>query len=873
MIAARAIPFTGQSMVSTYLSFDLVNRDITASLKRVASQTQVSNEATYYKENIGKVKTVDEFLDNYRLYSYAMTAFGLEDMTYAKAFMKKILESDLSDSSSFANRMTDDRYKQFAASFNFGTASSDAAVAQSDAQMQDTFDLYDQTIAQLGDKTDQDTRYFKAMMGTVGNVKTVDQFLHDDELRQTVFTAYGIDDTYFKYDDIKNVLTSDPNDPNSYYSKTYGAYNSAQTEKSELQERQTLSTSIPTLQDSIDLGTQRQSDLQNQLDAKQAQQDGGDSSDELQAEIDDLQSQLDETNTLLASDQENLTTSQARYDELDAKLVPMDQADSRLAELAKVLNKSTSDLSYMQKMKALAEDFNFNSDGTVPSTGVLSSDKIDEIIGKYFDGQERVTQAEATFNQSYFEKKVATATNVDDFVSDDRIFNYLRSAFGLTQSYIVKSTIEQILTSDLSDPDSYANQYADTRPGYVALAKAFSFNTDGTVEAGKAQTTAQANTTRSNYSSGWDDKQEADEATAITHYKSDMASIESLDDFLSTDASETYNFALKAVGIDPDSISKFKIRQILQSDLSDPKSFVYQQKDERFVSLAKLFNFDNKGKPTVPVLAQSNAAITNTGSEYVLRKTRFLTGTELDAAKKTAETESTYYTTTMQGITTRDELLGDRRLLDIALTAKGIDPTTVTDDFLKQIFTSDLNDANSFVNKQTDKRFAQLVGSFNFTSDGEIDRSTAKDVQNAGEVMATQNMYLRQTLETEQGEDNNGVRLALYFERMADSITDPYVIIGDDALAEFFRVTFSMSTEFANMDVDKQAAVIKKNLNLQDLSDPDKLSKLLTRFTTMYDLENSDTSTNPAVSILSGSSGSAGISADTLFALSQLKLG
>lgn len=36
-----------------------------------------------------------------------MKACGLEDMTYAKAFMKKVLESDLSDSSSFANSLSD----------------------------------------------------------------------------------------------------------------------------------------------------------------------------------------------------------------------------------------------------------------------------------------------------------------------------------------------------------------------------------------------------------------------------------------------------------------------------------------------------------------------------------------------------------------------------------------------------------------------------------------------------------------------------------------------------------------------------------------------------------------------------------------------
>lgn len=89
-------------MVSTYLTFDLVNRDIARSLNRVAGQASIARSAEYYRQNIGKVKTVDEFIGNYRLYSYAMTAYGLEEMTYAKAFMKKVLESDLNDANSYA---------------------------------------------------------------------------------------------------------------------------------------------------------------------------------------------------------------------------------------------------------------------------------------------------------------------------------------------------------------------------------------------------------------------------------------------------------------------------------------------------------------------------------------------------------------------------------------------------------------------------------------------------------------------------------------------------------------------------------------------------------------------------------------------------
>ena len=48
-----------------------------------------------------------------------MKAHGLEDMTYAKAFMVKALKEGVSDPDSFANKLTDKRYAEFVAAFNF----------------------------------------------------------------------------------------------------------------------------------------------------------------------------------------------------------------------------------------------------------------------------------------------------------------------------------------------------------------------------------------------------------------------------------------------------------------------------------------------------------------------------------------------------------------------------------------------------------------------------------------------------------------------------------------------------------------------------------------------------------------------------------
>ncbi|WP_192285911.1 DUF1217 domain-containing protein, partial [Methylorubrum zatmanii] len=80
----------------------------------------VARETAYYEAHIGQVKSVDDLLGDQRLYAYAMKAYGLEEMTYAKAFMRKVLEEGAASSASFANRLADDRYTAFARAFTFG---------------------------------------------------------------------------------------------------------------------------------------------------------------------------------------------------------------------------------------------------------------------------------------------------------------------------------------------------------------------------------------------------------------------------------------------------------------------------------------------------------------------------------------------------------------------------------------------------------------------------------------------------------------------------------------------------------------------------------------------------------------------------------
>jgi hypothetical protein len=133
--------------------------------------------------------------------------------------------------------------------------------------------------------------------------------------------------------------------------------------------------------------------------------------------------------------------------------------------------------------------------------------------------------------------------------------------------------------------------------------------------------------------------------------------------------------------------------------------------------------------------------------------------------------------------------------------------------------------------------------------------------------METRDKYVRQTLEQRVGEENSGVRLALYFKRMAASISNPYDILADNALAEFTRTALGIPAETANSKVDAQAKMIEKKLKIKDLQDPKKVEKLVNRFLLTFEANNA--TSDPRLALFG--SGSTSISGNTLATLGQLR--
>jgi hypothetical protein len=776
----QAIQAIGRTaMVSTYIDYNLITRDMKMSLRRTAEQTLVARETEYYKENIGKVTSIDEFLDDFRLYSYAMKAHGLEDMTYAKAFMRKVLESDLTDDSSYANMLTDERYRNFALAFSF---SQSTEVVQSDAQEDALIGLYSQSIASLDDAVTDDTNYFNA---AIDRVTSVDQLWQDEKLKNYVLTALGFDPDYMSYAHFKGVVTSDVSDPSSYVNTEAAAY-------------------------------------------RQGYQD--------------------------------------KIDAVKASASAADLADSTSAA-SKLIAQYQSAINNAPDYTPLAAAFNFQDDGTLAAGDLpMTATQKASVSEAYAFAQPRLSSAAARLNQEYYESTIGSITSVGDILSDSRLFAYIRIAYGLPSS-LLTSTMENILTSDLSDSTSYANtQGGENNAAYKELAAAFNFQTDGTLASGDtAQTTAQITKTSAYWMTRYNDAEEAADESLIASFKTLIGVVTDVDDLLAD--TKIMKLALTAVGLQNEGDTTRKLKKVLTSDLTDPKSYVYTLKDERYVELAKAFNIDTDGSLGVPMLAQSESEILNTAKSYVVEKSRF--GTEEDKTKATEE--SKYYSAEIEKIESLDDLLANRRLVDFILVAAGLDPEEYTTDYVRQMFKSDLDDAKSFINTEPDTTiFKQIVTSYNFDSDGNLAKP-AEGIQTKRGLLETEDLYLNQTLEEQEGEENAGVRLALYFRRMASGVNTAYDLLADSALLQVIQTTFSIPEEMSSADVDVQHDYINRVLDIEDLHDPEKLDKLLVRFTALYDVEN-NIDVSAAELIMSGS-GRNGISADTLLSLTQLRTG
>jgi hypothetical protein len=202
----------------------------------------------------------------------------------------------------------------------------------------------------------------------------------------------------------------------------------------------------------------------------------------------------------------------------------------------------------------------------------------------------------------------------------------------------------------------------------------------------------------------------------------------------------------------------------------------------------------------------------------------------MTAAEPAVKTATAYYEANIGKVTSIQDFVGNYRLLSYALDAYGLGDQINAKALITKVLEGGVSNPKSLANTLSDSRWKAFAAAFDF-----VDRG-ASSVSSTSAVKTTTADYVEQQLESDQGAQDVGVQLALYFQRVAPTISNEYGILADPNLLEVAQTIFGLSPATSATNIDAQAKALSQLMPISDLQDPKKLQQLTERFTATYDL-------------------------------------
>lgn len=107
-----------------YAGWAFLKRTMAQQTRAFETSPAVKRDEAYFRENIGKIETAEQLVNDPRLLRVALGAFGLQADTGNKFFIQKILEGGTLRPDALANRLANKQYQKLASTFGFGNVSS-----------------------------------------------------------------------------------------------------------------------------------------------------------------------------------------------------------------------------------------------------------------------------------------------------------------------------------------------------------------------------------------------------------------------------------------------------------------------------------------------------------------------------------------------------------------------------------------------------------------------------------------------------------------------------------------------------------------------------------------------------------------------------
>ena len=204
-----------------------------------------------------------------------------------------------------------------------------------------------------------------------------------------------------------------------------------------------------------------------------------------------------------------------------------------------------------------------------------------------------------------------------------------------------------------------------------------------------------------------------------------------------------------------------------------------------------------------------------------------------------------YFRKNIGKVNSAEDLVADRRLLQVALGAYGLEGDINNKYFIKKVLADGTLKEGALSGRLANKQYEKLSAAFGF-GDFSTPRNKLSDFADK-----TLKLYKERQFETAVGEQNGDYRLALNAERELPEIAKKsssedtlwYSVLGNIPLRRVFEGALGLPKSFGTIDLDQQLATMKTRLeartgsnSLRQFSDPDKVQSLVRRFLVQSDV-------------------------------------
>jgi hypothetical protein len=204
---------------------------------------------------------------------------------------------------------------------------------------------------------------------------------------------------------------------------------------------------------------------------------------------------------------------------------------------------------------------------------------------------------------------------------------------------------------------------------------------------------------------------------------------------------------------------------------------------------------------------------------------------KIAAQRPQTASDTKYLAANIGKATSADALMKDRRLFNIAMKAFGLGDMAYASGMMRKVLEQGVDSPKDLANTLNNSNILAFAKAFDYAGKN-------APVDTTHFVKSVTDRYVEQAMQADQGAQNPGVQLALYFRERAPQLKTIYGVLADKSLLKVVQTALDIPTASSRQPVDTQARLMKSKVNIDDFKDPKKLDAFIKRFAAMYDMQN-----------------------------------